>query len=60
MLERVFDAGAAAAASSSEARQAAKNLAVAQDLGVDYMCPNCVTPWKCNGPHLSPGEAGSD
>ena len=20
---------------------------------VDNMCPNCVTPWKCNGPHLS-------
>ena len=19
----------------------------------DYMCPNCVTPWKCNGPHLT-------
>lgn len=18
------------------------------------MCPNCVTPWKCNGPHESP------
>jgi len=18
----------------------------------DWMCPNCVTPWKCNGPHL--------
>lgn len=18
----------------------------------DFMCPNCVTPWKCNGPHL--------
>lgn len=17
-------------------------------------CPNCQTPWKCNGPHLSP------
>lgn len=17
----------------------------------DYMCPNCVTPWRCNGPH---------
>lgn len=17
----------------------------------EYMCPNCVTPWKCNGPH---------
>lgn len=20
---------------------------------VDNMCPNCVTPWKCNGPHLT-------
>ena len=19
----------------------------------DYMCPYCVTPWKCNGPHIS-------
>lgn len=19
----------------------------------DDMCPNCVTPWKCNGPHLN-------
>lgn len=18
------------------------------------MCPNCVTPWMCNGPHLTP------
>ena len=18
------------------------------------MCPNCVTPWKCNGPHIAP------
>lgn len=18
----------------------------------DLMCPNCLTPWKCNGPHL--------
>lgn len=18
----------------------------------DNMCPNCVTPWKCNGPHI--------
>lgn len=22
--------------------------AVSED---DYACPNCVTPWKCNGPH---------
>jgi hypothetical protein len=20
-------------------------------LDFDDMCPNCVTPWKCNGPH---------
>lgn len=20
----------------------------------DDMCPNCVTPWKCNGPHVEP------
>lgn len=20
----------------------------------DDMCPNCLTPWKCNGPHLTP------
>lgn len=20
----------------------------------DDMCPNCVTPWKCNGPHIKP------
>lgn len=19
----------------------------------DGMCPNCVTPWKCNGPHCA-------
>lgn len=19
----------------------------------DDMCPNCVTPWKCNGPHFA-------
>lgn len=19
----------------------------------EYMCPNCVTPWKCNGPHIA-------
>jgi len=18
----------------------------------EYMCPNCVSPWKCNGPHI--------
>lgn len=22
----------------------------------DDMCPNCVTPWKCNGPHLIESE----
>ena len=22
----------------------------------DEMCPNCVTPWKCNGPHILEGD----
>lgn len=21
------------------------------------LCPNCVTPWKCNGPHIEMGWA---
>lgn len=21
----------------------------------EYLCPNCVTPWKCNGPHIPEG-----
>lgn len=21
----------------------------------EYMCPNCNTPWKCNGPHIPEG-----
>ena len=25
----------------------------------DNMCPNCVTPWKCNGPHLSEQTAAA-
>lgn len=25
--------------------------------GDGEMCPNCVTPWKCNGPHESTGGA---
>lgn len=25
----------------------------------DDMCPNCVTPWKCNGPHLSDRTPGA-
>lgn len=20
------------------------------------MCPNCVTPWRCNGPHQEPDQ----
>lgn len=22
----------------------------------EYMCPFCVTPWKCNGPHIAEDE----
>lgn len=25
----------------------------------DYMCPNCVKPWKCNGPHIEEGGSAS-
>lgn len=24
------------------------------------MCPNCVTPWKCNGPHILEGDNEMD
>lgn len=24
----------------------------AKEYDPEYMCPNCVTPWKCNGPHI--------
>ncbi len=24
----------------------------------DDLCPNCCTPWKCNGPHLEPYGLG--
>lgn len=24
------------------------------------MCPNCVTPWKCNGPHIPEPETGCE
>lgn len=26
----------------------------------DTMCPNCVTPWKCNGPHVPWPPTSSD
>lgn len=26
----------------------------------DNMCPNCVTPWKCNGLSPTPGQEDSD
>lgn len=33
------------------AQAKAAALTAAQD---DDMCPNCLTPWKCNGPHRTP------
>ena len=32
--------------------------------GIEYdetadMCPNCITPWKCNGPHLADQTRGA-
>lgn len=29
-----------------------------EPLPEDQMCPNCVTPWKCNGPHIPPHMEG--
>lgn len=29
---------------------------VSEPLPPDQMCPNCVTPWKCNGPHEPAGS----
>jgi len=28
--------------------------------GEDEMCPNCLTPWKCNGPHEPADTEGSN
>ena len=44
------EAWAARAQEKIEAMEAATG-------GEDDMCPNCVTPWKCNGPHESTGGA---
>ena len=43
-----------------EARLAALALAAIAAAVIPYdetanMCPNCQTPWKCNGPHLPSG-----
>ena len=40
------------------ADHAPAELAVVWD-EADNMCPNCVTPWKCNGPHLSEQTAAA-
>ena len=31
-------------------------MATHDPLGIDYMCPFCVKPWKCNGPHIEPDD----
>lgn len=28
------------------------------DTQLPIICPNCVTPWKCNGPHLEKKTSG--
>lgn len=39
-------------------KEASSHYTLVEVLGkseeIDDMCPNCVTPWKCNGPHLKP------
>jgi len=31
-------------------------MATYDPLGIDWMCPFCVKPWKCNGPHFGPED----
>lgn len=34
----------------------ARHLALHAELRGEWLsCPNCITPWKCNGPH-DPGK----
>ena len=28
-----------------------RNITVTSSADPEYMCPNCLTPWKCNHPH---------
>ena len=57
-MAELLDKGAA----RIHALEAAKALYVfrqeSNNHAVDYMCPNCVTPWKCNGPHIAESNAG--
>lgn len=39
-------------AEESARRNAVSGLRTRDDQADEDMCPNCVTPWKCNGPHL--------
>lgn len=39
----------------SQPRKAA-TMGTYDPLGIDWMCPFCVTPWKCNGPHFGPED----
>lgn len=45
----------AATGDSSPRWQAGDPPAPARVSPDEYVCPNCVTPWKCNGPHLAEG-----
>jgi len=39
------------------ARAALAELPVEPDGDPDWMCPNCLTPWKCNWPHILEPES---
>ena len=42
--------------STADLRAAVEGLGASPFYGPgddEYMCENCVTPWKCNGPHVS-------
>lgn len=46
----------------SEPPKPGPSVPESEPLPDEEMCPNCVTPWKCNGPHIPPhsAERGSE
>ncbi len=55
LLDALSEVEAVYQAEVARLRKEIEDDALAEDTGgpwPDGMCPNCVTPWKCNGPHV--------
>lgn len=55
MIE-ISEASAAGTSKPSTTTQKLDTLGFFNMGTTDYMCPFCVTPWKCNGPHIDEGD----